>query len=297
MRQSFKRFDLAERATLALDLQGSERYCQQMARREAKNFYWGFISLPYEQRMAIYALYDFARQIDDEADQSVGPHLPERLKTYRDRVQRAMRGEFGDPVTHVLAHAIQRYQIPEPELQALIDGVEIDSHRVRYADWEQLREYCRLVASVVGRMCVRIFGFQDPVALDRADDLGVALQLTNILRDVREDASLGRIYLPQDELQRFGIAQDDMLRGEPGSGWPALVAFEVGRARGLYASGLRVLEYIPHRPAVCVKTMAGIYERILEKIESDPWLPLRGRASLTRFEKLRVMVGSWLLAG
>ena len=297
MRQSSKRFDFAERAALALDLQGSERYCQQMARREAKNFYWGFITLPYEQRVAIYALYDFARQVDDEADRSVGPDLPERLKAYRLRVHRCMRSEFGDPVTHVLARAIQRYQIPESELQALIDGVEVDAYRSRYATWEELREYCRLVASVVGRMCVRIFGFQDPLALERADELGVALQLTNILRDVREDAELGRVYLPEEDLRRFGIAQDDLLRGEPGNGWGALVAFEVSRARELYASGLRVLDYIPHRPAVCVKTMAGIYERILDKIEADPWLPLRGRASLTRFEKLRVMVGSWLQAG
>ncbi|MDQ6768224.1 MAG: squalene/phytoene synthase family protein, partial [Candidatus Eremiobacteraeota bacterium] len=189
------------------------------------------------------------------------------------------------------------YQIPESELQALIDGVEIDFYRARYANWEELRGYCRLVASVVGRMCVRIFGFSDPAALDCADDLGVALQLTNILRDVREDADMGRIYLPADDLRRFEISEPNMLLGQPGAGWSSLVAFESARARSMYASGLRVLDYIPHRPAVCVKTMAGIYERILDKIESDPWLPLRGRASLTHLEKLLVMVGSWLQAG
>lgn len=268
-----------------------------MARREAKNFYWGFISLPYDQRVAIYALYDFARQLDDEADATHAPHLPERLKTYRHRVKQCMRSEFSDPVMHVLARAVKRYQIPESELQALIDGVEIDSYRARYANWEELRGYCSLVASVVGRMCVRIFGFSDSAALERADDLGVALQVTNILRDVREDAELGRIYLPADDMRRFGISEEDLLRGVPGGGWAALVAFEARRARALYASGLRVLDYIPHRPAVCVKTMAGIYERILDKIECDPWLPLRGRASLSHFEKLRVMVGSWLQPG
>ena len=296
-RPSLNRFELPGRETFAPDIGRSERYCQQMARREAKNFYWGFISLPYDQRVAIYALYDFARQVDDEADGTERARLPERLAIHRQRIHRCMQGDFNEPVTQVLARAIERYQIPESELQALIDGVEIDFTRTRYANWGELRGYCRLVASVVGRMCVRIFGFSDPAALGYADDLGVALQLTNILRDVREDAELGRIYLPAEDLRAFGITERDLLSGEPGDGWVRLVGFEAARARGLYESGLRVLDYIPHRPAVCVKTMAGIYERILDKIESDPRLPLRGRASLTRLEKLRVVVESWLLAG
>jgi phytoene synthase len=282
---------------LAADLSSAERFCGEMARREAKNFYWGFISLPYEQRIAIYALYNFARQIDDEADVAGGPGLPQRLAVYRERAHQLVRGEYCDPVTHVLAQAVQRYAIPESELQALIDGVEVDAHRTRYESWDELRGYCRLVASVVGRMCVRIFGFTDPAALERADELGLALQLTNILRDVREDAGLGRVYLPADDLRRFGIAERDVLQGYSPSGWSELIAWEAARARSLYASGLRVLDYIPPRAAVCVKTMAGIYERILDKIEGDPHLPLRGRASLSRLEKLRVVVESWLQAG
>jgi phytoene synthase len=268
-----------------------------MARREAKNFYWGFISLEHDQRMAIYALYDFARQVDDEVDEAKRPHLAARLEAHRDRIRACARHEFSDEVTHVLAHAIRRYGIPESELLELIDGVETDSYRVRYRNWDELRSYCRLVASVVGKMCVRIFGFSDPVALERADELGLALQLTNILRDVREDGDRGRIYLPEEELARFGITEGDLLGGQPGRSWEQLVAFEVQRARELYASGLRVVDYIPWRCAVCVRTMAGIYERILDKIECDPQLPLRARASLTRAEKLHVMVGSWLQAG
>jgi len=146
-------------------------------------------------------------------------------------------------------------------------------------------------------MCVRIFGFTDPIALERADDLGLALQLTNILRDVREDAALGRVYLPADDLRRFGVTEHEVLRGGTPEGWRELVAWEATRARSLYASGLRVVDYIPPRAAVCVKTMAGIYLRILDKIEGDPQLPLRGRASLSRLEKLRVVVESWLQAG
>jgi len=275
----------------------AERFCRDMARREAKNFYWGFISLPYDQRMAIYALYDFARQVDDEVDSAEDPRsIPMRLAAQRERIRRCVRGDTRDPIGEVLYEATQRYGIPEEELQSLIDGVERDCTQTRYETWDELREYCRLVASVVGRMCVRVFGFDDPVALQRADDLGLALQLTNILRDVREDGEMGRIYLPLQDLRRFGIEPVALLRAQPGEGWNDLVAFEVARARELFESGYQVLRYIPRRPAACVQTMAGIYERILEKIDRDPELPLRERAALSKGEKLRVVVGSWLWA-
>lgn len=281
----------------ALDLRNSERCCGALARRNAKNFYWGFISLPHEQRTAVYALYDFARQVDDDADEHVGSDLRARLEAHRLRIRACMRGEYSDPVTQVLSLAIARYHIPESELQELIDGVETDLHRTRYATWSDLREYCRLVASVVGRMCVRIFGYTAAVALEHAEELGLALQLTNILRDVREDAARGRIYLPGDELERFGITESDLLCSRGGAAWPQFVRFEAARAARMYASGLRVLDYIPRRSAVCVKTMAGIYERILGKIEANPWLPLSARASLNHAEKLHVVVESWLQAG
>lgn len=275
--------------------QQAERFCSEMARREAKNFYWGFISLPHDQRMAIYALYDFARQVDDEVDGAPRADLiPRRLAAQRERVHRCMAGDCDDPVMQVLAKAVQRYEIPESELQELIDGVERDCTQTRYETWDDLREYCRLVASVVGRMCVRIFGFTDDAALLRADDLGLALQLTNILRDVREDAEMGRIYLPQEELLRFGISEDRMLHAQPGEGWNALVEFQTQRARELFKAGYQVLRYIPRRPAACVQTMAGIYERLLRKIERDPQLPLRERAALSKGEKLQVVLESWL---
>ena len=294
----------------ALPLREAQRYCQRMAYREAQNFYWGFISLERDQRIAIYALYSFARQVDDEADSAglsrlharpqeggtTSERLDERLAVHRERVRACVRGEFADPVMQVLAHAVARHQIPESELLALIDGVEMDLHRTRYQRWEDLREYCRLVASVVGRMCVRIFGFDDPAALDRADELGLALQITNILRDVREDAQLGRIYIPAEDLARFGVAERDLLQGRTSAGWHALVAFEILRAQELFERGLRVVDYIPWRAGVCVQTMAGIYHRILDKIGKDPELPLRARASLSRIEKLRVVLESWLRA-
>jgi 15-cis-phytoene synthase len=283
-------------AAATLDLRTAERFCQRMARREAGNFYWGFISLPRDQRVAIYALYDFARQVDDEADAAGRPHLLASLERHRARARACAAGEASDPVTLVLARAMERHAIPESELQALIDGVEADLTRARYATWAELEDYCRLVASTIGRMCVRIFGFTNPAALERADDLGIALQVTNILRDVREDGGMGRVYLPTEDLERFDVGEADLLAGHPGPGWPALVDFEARRARARFATGLRVLELIPRRPAACVATMAGIYQRILGMVERDPWLPLRRRASLSPAAKAAVMVRSWTSA-
>jgi phytoene synthase len=215
---------------------------------------------------------------------------------HRERISKAVRNDYGDdPILRVLAEAIQRYEIPESELQMLVDGVEMDFTKTRYASFEELREYCTLVASVVGRMCVRIFGFSDPAALQRADDLGMALQLTNILRDVREDAvDMGRVYLPQDELARFGIPEAALASGEIYPQWDDLIAHQVSRARAFFSSGYEVLRYIPRRPAACVHTMAGIYEELLKKIEREPGLPLRARAALSKTEKLLVVVRSWL---
>src|SRR5215472_13895460 len=278
----------------ALDLREAERFCQRMARREAGNFYWGFVSLPHDQRVAIYALYDFARQVDDEADAVDRPHLAASLARHRRRASECAAGEASDPVALVLTRAMRRYAIPESELQALIDGVQADLTVTRYTTWAELEAYCRLVASTIGRMCVRIFGFEDPAALERADELGVALQLTNILRDVREDGQLGRVYLPGEDLERFRIGAADLLAGQPGPGWEALVDFEASRARALFAAGLEVLRFIPRRPAACVATMAGIYRRILDMVEADPRLPLRQRASLSPAAKAAVMVRSWI---
>jgi phytoene synthase len=246
--------------------------------------------------MAIYALYNFARQVDDEADTVGVENLPARLAVHRARISAAVHRDYGDdPILRVLSEAIERYSIPEEELQMLIDGVEMDFSQTRYQTFDDLKDYCNLVASVVGRMCVRIFGFSDPIALERADDLGLALQLTNILRDVREDAvDMNRIYLPQDDLVRFDIPESALYSGEIRPGWNELIAEQVARARSYFETGYEVLRYIPRRPAACVQTMAGIYEELLKKIEREPGLPLRARAALSKTEKLLVVVRSWL---
>lgn len=290
-----ERYDLlAERGTLDLDI--SERYCAAITRAEAKNFYWGFISLPFEQRIAIYALYAFAREIDDEVDDPnrSRENLALRLEAQRERVRRCVRGQYEDPVMHVLSRAVERFDIPEIELQWLIDGVEMDVEPREYETWAQLRDYCRLVAAVVGRMCVRIFGFEDARALVLAEELGVSLQLINVLRDVREDLSMGRIYLPREDRERFGV--DEVILQSGGAAWHELVKFEAERAIELYENGLDVVRYIPRRPGVCVRSMAGIYRGILDRILEDPERPLRERISLSTPQKLGVVVKSWLAA-
>jgi phytoene synthase len=279
-------------------LRASERYCEAMARREAANFYWGFLALPRAQRTAIYALYDFARQVDDEAD-SGATSAAQRfagLEHHRERLRRARADDSTDPVMSVLAHAMARHAIPQSELNMLIDGVAMDLAVTRYRTFDDLRGYCLLVASVVGRMCVRIFGFGDERALQLADELGIALQLINILRDVREDASRGRIYLPLDELAAFGISEADVLAARPTPRWSEFVAYQAQRARRHHDAGIRVTEHIPRTAAVCVRTMAGIYTEILARIERDPMLALRRRASLSPVDKLGVMARSWIFA-
>jgi 15-cis-phytoene synthase len=271
----------------------AERECAAIARREARNFYWGFLALPRDKRVAIYALYDFARQVDDEVDgEGGGAH--EGLERQRERLAGCLRGERPDAVTKILGWAVQRYAIPGEELEELIDGVDMDLLNRRYASWEELSLYCQRVAGAVGRMCVRIFGFSNPAAIDHANQLGLALQLTNILRDVAEDAGMGRIYLPRDELAQFGVDEEALLRLEPGRGWEALLDHQVRRARELYREGLRTCELIPSSSAACVRTMAGIYRRILDEIERDPRRPLRERVSLSAPEKVGVAVRAWL---
>jgi 15-cis-phytoene synthase len=271
----------------------AHRTCAGIARRHARNFYVGFLALPGGQRGAIYALYAFARQVDDAVDGREPGAARGLVAEQRERLRRALAGEPDDPVTAALGRAVRRHAIPAAELEALVDGVEQDLTTSRYATWEELAAYCGLVASTIGCMCVRVFGFTDMRALEHADRLGVALQLTNILRDVREDFGYGRVYLPAEDLDRFGVDLEAALEGRDRRGWDELVHFEADRARALFASGLRVCDFIPHRAAACVRTMAGIYRALLEEIDATPRLPLERRLSLPAARKLRIAAAAW----
>ncbi len=289
----------------SLDFEASSRYCQALTRREAKNFYWGFIALPKDQRTAIYALYSFAREVDDAVDLAddlesdndpLSDSRLEMLELHRERLNRCYAGDFGDPITHVLYQAINQYRIPQEELEALVDGVKMDVSVTRYQTWEDFRGYSKLVASAVGRMCVRVFGYSNPISLKFADELGVAMQLANMLRDVREDYGRDRIYLPYEDLERFQVGEETLATGIAGPGWEQLVRFEIARARKCFVEGLRVTEFIPRRASACVLTMAGIYLAILDRIEATPSVPLQERVSLENRAKLAVMAKSWARA-
>jgi len=277
------------------------QYCRDITKREAKNFYWGFIALPKEQRLAIYALYGFARQVDDAVDlppaqAAVNGTGADPFHSHRGRLDDCFAGRGDDPIIRVLSQVVRDYGIPREDLEALVTGVEMDLSNKRYEAWDDLRVYCWHVAGAVGRMCVRVFGYTDPTALDFAADLGIAMQLANILRDVRDDVELGRIYLPKDDLQQFGVTEHGLQTGDPGAGWEGLIHHEIERASTLFASGLRVTRAVPRRASACVLTMAGIYQAIIEEIERDPYLPLKRRASLDSKQKLSVMLKSWLQA-
>ncbi len=278
----------------AIDLRFAERQCVALARREAGNFFWGFSMLPRERMVAMSAFYSFARQVDDEVDLAPADSAAARLAVHRQRLRDCLDGRGRDPVMVVLGRAVERYQIPASDLEQVIEGAELDLKRNRYQTWEQLNGYCELVASSVGRVCVRIFGHRDRLALEYAHQLGLAMQITNILRDVGEDLGRGRIYIPLEDMDACGVAEEALLALRPGDGWSELIHLEARRAERLFEIGLRVTGYIPYRAAVCVRTMAGIYRTLLGRIEADPYLPLTARARLDLRGKLAVLMRSWL---
>jgi len=255
---------------------------ERITRREAKNFAYGIMVLPKEKLRAIAAIYAFAREVDDVADGDLPPDEK------RERLE-ALRGRLDDLVA--LSDARKRFGIPREPLDKLIDGGLQDLEQTRYANFDELREYCEKVAGAVGVACVAVYGSDD---VERAATLGVALQLINIMRDVREDWQLGRVYLPQDELRAYGVAEDGIAAGRVGPEWRALMAFQASRARAHLDEGLGLLESLDSRSAACVSTFAGLYRATLDRIESRGFDVFDGSLRLSPFTKLRI-VGAGLL--
>ncbi|MVO87076.1 presqualene diphosphate synthase HpnD [Streptomyces sp. p1417] len=276
-------------------------YCETVTGQQARNFAYGIRLLPTPKRRAMSALYAFSRRVDDIGDGSLAPEVKQaRLDDTRALLTRVRDGGVAeddtDPVAVALSHAAGHFPIPLGGLDELIDGVLMDVRGETYETWEDLKAYCRCVAGAIGRLSLGVFG-TEPGALNAerapeyADTLGLALQLTNILRDVREDALEGRTYLPADDLAKFGCAEG-FARAEPpaGSDFAGLVHFEVRRARALFAEGYRLLPMLDRRSGACVAAMAGIYRRLLDRIEREPEAVLRGRVSLPGREKAYVAV-------
>ncbi|MEU3663264.1 presqualene diphosphate synthase HpnD [Streptomyces sp. NPDC032940] len=276
-------------------------YCETVTGQQARNFAYGIRLLPTPKRRAMSALYAFSRRVDDIGDGDLAADVKvarlEETRALLGRVQEgAVEEDDTDPVAVALAHAAKRFPIPLGGLDELIDGVQMDLRGETYETWDDLKVYCRCVAGAIGRLSLGVFGTEPGArgaerAPEYADTLGLALQLTNILRDVREDAEDGRTYLPADDLAKFGCSAG--FGGPvppPGSDFAGLVHYEVRRARALFAEGYRLLPLLDRRSGACVAAMAGIYRRLLDRIERDPEAVLRGRVSLPGREKAYVAV-------
>ena len=251
----------------------------RITRREAKNFAYGIMVLPKAKRQAIAAIYAFARRVDDVAD---GDLPPEEKRVQLEELRAALESDRADPVFVALRDARERFGIPTEPLEALVDGGLQDLEQSTYADFAELRGYCEKVAGAVGLACVPIYGSERHRARD--DALGIALQLINIIRDVDEDRELGRVYLPQDELAAFEVEEL-----APSPQFRELMAFEAERARTYLAEGLRLLESLDRRSALCVGTFAGLYRETLDRIEAAGFDVFGEKTRLSTPRKLAVV--------
>lgn len=270
------------------------RFCREVTRRSATNFYFAFRLLPPARRDALCALYAFCRAVDDAADEGDPQEAPRLLTQWRDELNRCYLGAPLHPVTIALARSLDRFPIPRSALSAILDGVEMDLVRRSYATFEELRGYCERVASAVGLAAIEIFGYRNPATRGYAIDLGIALQLTNVLRDVSEDAARGRVYLPQEDLDRFGYPASDLRLGVYNRRFAELMLFECERARAFYRAAESQLtpEDAPSlRPA---EAMRRTYAEILARIVAEDGFVFGRRVRLSGARKLALAASLWL---
>ncbi|MEW5892098.1 MAG: presqualene diphosphate synthase HpnD [Pseudomonadota bacterium] len=271
------------------------QYCQDKAAASGSSFYYSFRFLPLERRRAITAFYAFCREIDDVADECREPAVAQaKLDWWRAEVERLYAGQPGHPVTQALQPAVAAYDLPKEALLEIIDGMEMDLYQQRYPDFRALRLYCHRVAGVVGEVAAQIFGYQERATQKYAALLGLAFQLTNIIRDVGEDARRGRIYLPQDELARFGVAESDILQGRETDAFRQLMEFQYQRAQDYYRQALATLPAADRKPQRPGLIMAAIYRTLLDEIRRAGFPVLRCRVALTPLRKLWIAWRTWV---
>ncbi len=272
-------------------------YCQQRAAASGSSFYYSFLFLEPKRRQAITALYAFCREVDDVVDECPDPQVARtKLVWWRGEVQALYEGRPSHPVTQALMGSLRQFSLPQEQLQEIIDGMEMDLEQARYPDFKALHLYCYRVASVVGLLAAEIFGYTERQTLKYAHDLGLAFQLTNIIRDVGEDARRGRVYLPQDELQRFGVSADDLLNARYGENFRRLMAFQVERARDMYAQAFAQLPAADRKAQRAGLIMAAIYQATLNEIVRDDYRVLDQRISLPPLRKLWLAAKTWFSA-
>ena len=277
------------------DLQLAYDECRVVTRQEAKNFYFAFLTLPAAQRRAIYVAYTFCRYCDDAVDQ-VASHEEKlaALTELKDELRQTYEGDPDKLLFLALSDVAQKYEIPEEYFQEVIQGVESDLVKNRYENFDELKQYCHQVASVVGLICLQIFGYKDPQAKEHAADLGLAMQLTNIARDVKEDLEFGRIYLPQDEIVRFGYSEAELQEGVLNEAFIELMRFQAVRAREYFKSGFQLLPYLSVRSRACPAVLGRLYQKVLEGIEDANYDVLSHRVSLSTGQKLRLTAKTWM---
>jgi len=272
-------------------------YCSRKAAASGSSFYYSFRFLPPDRRRAITALYAFCREVDDIADQVADPNVARaKLGWWRAEVADLFAGRPTHPVTKALQPATELYGVDAGRLGEIIEGMEMDLAKKRYRDWDELRLYCHRVAGVVGQLSAGIFGYTRPQTLDYAEHLGLAFQMTNIIRDVGEDARRDRIYLPLDELARFNVAVPDVLSAKHSAAFEKLMAFQAERAQSLYDHAFHNLAAEDRKSQRAGLIMASIYRALLTEIAADGYKVLSQRTSLTPIRKLWLAWKTWVSA-
>ena len=273
-----------------------QQYCQEKAAQSGSSFYYSFLFLPKAKREAITALYAFCREVDDVADECQEVSIARtKLAWWRQEIRNLYTGTPQHPVTKALLPAISAYKMDEEHFLEIIDGMEMDLDQNRYANFKELQLYCYRVASVVGLLSVQIFGYTNRNTLKYAHELGIALQLTNIIRDVGEDARRGRIYLPLDEIKKAGLSETDVLHGHISEKMQTLLEFQIERAETFYDRALKALPKEDKKSQRTGLIMAAIYRTLLREIKADnAQVVLNARVSLTPLRKLWLAWTTWL---
>ena len=264
-----------------------EQYCQNKTAKSGSSFYYSFLFLPPEQRKAITALYAFCREVDDIVDECSDTAVASaKLQWWRETMEKTFQGKPEHPVQHALVQAINQFDLPLKYFLEIIEGMAMDLSVHRYPSFNELSLYCYRAAGVVGLMAAEIFGYEDPDALKYAHNLGLAFQLTNILRDVREDAERDRIYIPKDELERFGVSEQDILDLKQTEAMRALFEYQAHRAQQYYEKAYSYLAEKDRYSQRCGLIMAAIYHEVLNTIEKQNYPVMNGRVSINPFKKL-----------
>lgn len=271
------------------------QYCQDKAAASGSSFYYSFLFLPAPRRRAIIALYAFCREVDDIVDECSDEYVAQtKLNWWRQEISDLYQGQPHHPVSHALLPVIRDFNLPAEQLLEIIDGMEMDLSLHRYEDFKSLRLYCHRVAGVVGELSAVIFGYTDRATLRYAADLGLAFQLTNIIRDVGEDARRNRIYLPMDELAKFNVPASDILNARQTDNFRELMEFQYQRAQQFYDQAFATLPAADRKTQKTGLIMAGIYRTLLEEIRHDGFKVLTQRTALTPIRKLWIAWRTWM---